>query len=179
MSLVQSIAEAHLAVLGEAYRRRDAERWSNEQLNKWIRSVLEAPLNLRGYATTYSRALHDLHFPVAQHERIYHGRNAKVTKTLGGYAIVSARPGKEDGTNFEHPFVIDVAMGGIDTDQLRGARKLLARQLDRAVEQTTSIRWYAFGRAELGGDHFLLHFAHNNLGDLFIKPAFPKTKQPA
>ena len=179
VSLVQSIAEAHLAVLGEAYRRRDAESWANEQLNKWIRSVLDAPLNLRGYATSYNRALHDLHFPVAKHDRIYFGRDAKVTTMPGGYEIVSTRSGKEDGGTVEHPFVIIVAMGDVDTDQLRGARKVLARQIEYAAEQSTPVRWYAFGKTALEGDRFELRFAQNNLGDLFIKPSFPKAKQSA
>lgn len=177
VSLVQSIAEAHLAVLGEAYRRRDAEGWSNEQFNKWVRSVLDASLNLRGYATTYNRALHDLHFPIAKHERIYLGRDAKVQKVPGGYEILSTRPGKDDAGTVEHPFVIVVAMGGVDADRLRGARAMLARQLSRASEENVHVRWYAFGKPVLANERFQLRIAHDNLGDLFVKSYFPKTKR--
>jgi len=91
VSLVQSLAEAHLAVLAEAYQEENG--WTDVVRQNWIRDVLQAPINLRGYSTTYRGALHDLWFPVPKFPRVFHGKNAKVNLTSNGYEIIAERLG--------------------------------------------------------------------------------------
>jgi len=104
VSLVQSLAEAHLAVLAEAYQEENG--WTDVVRQNWIRDVLQAPINLRGYSTTYRGALHDLWFPVPKFPRVFHGKNAKVNLTSNGYEIIAERLGKFDDQTPPRPFVI-------------------------------------------------------------------------
>lgn len=168
VSLVQSLAEAHLAVLADAYERQKEHGWKDNERQSWIRNVLQAPINLRGFSTTYRAALHDLWFPVPQYPRVFHGRNACVTSTENGYEITSERPGKIDD-NSSRPFSIIISLGDVIEDQLRGARKVLLQQLKRAVAEDVRVRWYAYGRVDATGERFELRFDSANIGDLFVK----------
>jgi hypothetical protein len=177
VSLVQSLAEAHLAVLADAYENQKKHGGSDTERQNWIRDVLQAPIDLRGFSTTYRNALNDLWFPVPEYPRVFHGKNAKVEVTETGYKISSERPGKIDDGKSSLPFVITVSSHDIDEGQLRGARRTLFRQLKRAVEESATIRWYAYGRAKLAGEQFELAFDDANFGDLFvILPKKPKMK---
>ncbi|WP_155989733.1 hypothetical protein RG903_05570 [Thermithiobacillus tepidarius DSM 3134] len=169
VSLVQSLAEAHLAVLADAYEKQKEHGWPDTERQSWIREVLQAPIDLRGYSTTYRGALHDLWFPVPKYPRVFHGKHAKVTANDDGYVIMSERPGKIDDDNSTRPFVIIVSLHDVDEGQLRGARRALLRQLERAVAEAASVRWYAYGRAELIDGRFELAFDGANIGDLFVK----------
>jgi len=167
VSLVQSLAEAHLAVLAEAYQEENG--WTDVVRQNWIRDVLQAPINLRGYSTTYRGALHDLWFPVPKFPRVFHGKNAKVNLTSNGYEIIAERLGKFDDQTPPRPFVIIFSLPYVDEDQLRGARKALLNQLKRAIAEKSQVRWYAYGRAVLTDERFELYFDENNIGDLFVK----------
>ena len=167
VSLVQSLAEAHLAVLAEAYQVE--KKWTDAERQTWIRDVLQAPIDLRGYSTTYRGALHDLWFPVPKFPRVFHGKNAKVNLNGNGYEIVAERLGKIDDQTPPRPFVIIFSLLCVDEDQLRGARKALLNQLKRAIAEKAQVRWYAYGRAVLTDECFELHFDENNIGDLFVK----------
>jgi len=89
--------------------------------------------------------------------------------TEDGYEITSERPGKVDGGDSSRPFVIIVSLLDVDDGQLRGARRTLLRQLERAAEEDATVRWYAYGRAKLAGERFELAFDGANIGDLFVK----------
>lgn len=169
VSLVQSLAEAHLAVLADAYEHQKELGWSDAKRQNWIREVLQAPIDLRGFSTTYRNALNDLWFPVPEYPRVFHGKHAQVELTEDGYEITSERPGKVDGGDSSRPFVIIVSLHDVDDGQLRGARRTLLRQLERAVEEDATVRWYAYGRAKLAGERFELAFDGVNIGDLFVK----------
>lgn len=168
VSLVQSLAEAHLAVLADAYENQKKQEWSDDERNKWIRDVLEAPINLRGFSTTYQKALNDLWFPVPEYPRIFYGKSSKVEVTEFGYEITSERPGKTGGRKPSLPFVITVSSHDINKELLRGARRTLLRQIELAVEEGATIRWYAYGRPKLIGEQFELAFDNTNIGDLFV-----------
>lgn len=169
VSLVQSLAEAHLSVLAHAYEQKKQSGWSEMQCQRWIRDELQAPLDLRGYSTTYRGALHDLYFPIPKYPRVFYGRNARVMSTENGYVVVSERAGKLEADQFELPFVITVSLTGMDTGELRGARAALLRQLERAVKEDAYVRWYAYGCATLAGNRFELRFDATNIGDLYVK----------
>lgn len=169
VSLVQSLAEAHLAVLADAYEHQKKHDWSDAERQNWIRDVLQAPINLRGFSTTYRSALNNLWFPVPEYPRVFHGKNAKVEVTESGYKITSEHPGKIDDGKSSLPFFITVSSHDLDERQLRGAHRTLRRQLERAVGESSTVRWYAYGRAKSSGEQFELSFDDTNIGDLFVK----------
>lgn len=168
VSLVQSLSEAHLAVLSEAYDRQRKEGWTKEELKAWLNGVLQAPINLRGYKTTYRNAFHDLWFAVPRSPRVFHGKYAQVIATNDGYEIVSVRSGKIDEPKSEKPFVILVSLEEMDVELLRGARRVLITQLQRAVTEDTPVRWYAYGYAQLTEVRFELRIDKHAIGDLFV-----------
>ncbi|MDO4233045.1 MAG: hypothetical protein Q4D19_13025 [Lautropia sp.] len=169
VSLVQSLAEVHNAILKDAYRRKEENNWSKEEFNNWIKNVLQAPINLRGFSTTYRIALHDLWFAVPSCPRVFHGSQARVEQVEGGYQITSKRPGKVGKGNTVLPFVITVSLRDADGVELRGARRALLRQLERAVKEDATVRWYAYGRANMTDERFELAFDRANISDLFVK----------
>lgn len=168
VSLVQSLAEAHLAVVADAYDRQREQGWTNAERKDWIAEVLRAPITLRGFSTTYRNAFHDLWYPFPKYPRVFYGKNAIVTSSEDGYEIASERPGKIDGDQSARPFVITVSVHAVDAGQLRGARRTLLRQLERAAAEGANVRWYAYGRATLAGERFELVFDSANIGDLFV-----------
>lgn len=169
VSLVQSLAEAHLSVLADAYKRQKECGWKDADRQSWIREVLQAPINLRGFSTTYRGALCNLRFPIPRYPRVFHGKNAKVILKDDGYEIVSEREAKTDDQSPPRPFVIVVSLNSVNEDQLRGIRRTLLAQLKRAVAEDKSVKWYAYGAVQLTGERLELGFDGGNIGDLFIK----------
>lgn len=174
VSLVQSIAEAHMGTVQQAFDLQKQKGWDNAKRNAWLTQVLAAPLNLRGFPTTYKKALHDLYFSVAEYPRIYYGKNGIVKETETGYDIIAEQSGFDRDENQRWPFAISIARQGMDVANLRGARRAVMAQLQRAVDEKLTVRWYGFGRAERMNGYFELGFGPQNLGDLFIKLGKPQ-----
>lgn len=169
VSLMQSIAEAHMGTVKQAFDLQKQKDWDNAKRNTWLSEVLTAPLSLRGFATTYGKALHNLHFAVADYPRIYYGKNGIVNETEAGYEIISEQSGLDRDENQRWPFTISIISRGTDNAHLRGARKALINMLQQAVDQNLPVKWYGYGRAERMNGYYELRFMQPNLGDIFIK----------
>lgn len=171
VSLVQSIAEAHIGTVKQAFDLQKEKGWDHAKRNAWLSAVLSAPLNLRGFKTTYNKALHNLHFPVTEFPRIYYGKNGVVNETETGFEITSEQGGLDREEDQRLPFVISIDNRGIDNTHMRGARKALIDLLKRTTDQKLLVKWYGFGRSESMNGYYALRFAQPNLGDLFIQPS--------
>jgi hypothetical protein len=168
VALVQSVAEAHLGTVSHAYKQQKEKKWSDKQRKDWLSRIFDTEIDLRGATMKYKEALHNLYFPVRGTPRIYHSEGT-VTATDGGYAITAAYPGKV-GDEDKVGRVFDVVVR-IDDDPagLRGAKRELMVQLQRASAQRFVVRWYGYGQPERTAKRFELRFDIDNLSDLFVR----------
>ncbi|WP_317737622.1 hypothetical protein [Burkholderia pseudomallei] len=168
VALVQSVAEAHLGIIGHAYKQQKEKKWSDKQRKDWLSRIFDTEIDLRGATMKYREALHDLYYPVRGTPRIYHGEGI-VTATDGGYVITAARPGRvSDEDKVGRTFNVVVRIDG-GPARLRGARRELIAQLQRAATQQFPVRWYAYGLPTRTDERFEVRVNTDNLSDLFIR----------
>ena len=58
---------------------------------------------------------------------------------------------------------------GSSSTNLRGARRELMAQLERAAAKQFHVKWYGYGVAERTAPGFELRFGADNLSDLFVR----------
>ncbi|MDA0576175.1 hypothetical protein [Burkholderia gladioli] len=178
VSLVQSLAEAHLGTIRQSYQLKDKGKWSDKQRSDWLKAVLRTEIDLRGATMRYDQAFHDLFFPVRSTPRVYHGEGT-VSATDEGYRIDASRRGRvDDQDKHGRPFHVRVRADRELASQ-RGARRELIAQLQRAEEKGFPVKWYGYGQPETVGDGFELGFDEENLTDLFVRRQPSKKIQPA
>lgn len=168
VALVQSVAEAHLGMVNHAYKQQRAKKWTDKQRKDWLTEVFSAEIELRGATMRYREAFHDLHHPVRRTPRVYYSEGY-VTQTEAGYAISAAKQGKEnDADEVGRPFIVVVRVDD-DGAVLRGAKRELMAQLQRAATQQHLVRWYGYGLPVSTPERFELCFDIDNLSDLFVR----------
>ncbi|WP_143295549.1 hypothetical protein [Burkholderia pseudomallei] len=180
VALVQSVAEAHLGMISHAYQQQKEKKWSDRQRRDWLSRVFDAEIDLRGSTMKYKEALQDLYFPLRSTPRVYYSEGT-VTTVEDGYVISAARPARtSDEDKDGRLFNVTVRFDG-DPAGLRGARRELLAQLQRAAEHGFLVRWYAYGLPERNAEWIELRFDANNLSDLFVrrKPGGVPAKRPA
>ncbi|WP_369072973.1 hypothetical protein [Burkholderia gladioli] len=177
VSLVQSLAEAHLGTIRQSYQLRDNKKWSEKQRRDWIKAVFSTEIDLRGASMRYDQAFRDLFFPVRSTPRVYYGEGS-VSATDEGYRIDATRRGRaDDQDKHGRPFHVRIRADHEPASQ-RGARRELIAQLERAVEKGFSVKWYGYGQPESVKDWYELRFDEENLTDLFVRRQSSKNAQP-
>jgi hypothetical protein len=168
VALVQSVAEAHLGTISQAYKLQKEKKWTDKARGDWLKSIFSAEIDLRGSTMKYRDALHDLYFPIRSTPRIYYCEGV-VTVIDDGYSISAARRGKTSDTDkIGMPFTVVVRPGSNSTN-LRGARRALMAQLERAATKGFQVKWYGYGLPERTALGFELRFWLDNLSDLFVR----------